>query len=160
ALLVPLEFASAQSEDVKEKKVDPSPFSSWVRIDPSGKITFLSSRSEMGQGISSAVPMMLAEELGVDWKDVNVEQAPTDEKLFGSQGTGGSGSVKASWEPVRLAGARARTMLIAAAAQRWGVEPSTCTAKSGAVWHGNDKLAFGELVADASKLPLPAKDAV
>src|SRR5438270_9220929 len=76
----------------QEAKQPVSPFRSWIRIDQTGKVTLLSSRSEMGQGISSALPMILADELGVDWKDVHVEQAPNDPALFGAQGTGGSGS--------------------------------------------------------------------
>jgi isoquinoline 1-oxidoreductase beta subunit len=136
-------------------KKDVSPFLSWVRIDSAGKVTLLSSRSEMGQGISSALPMVLAEELGVDWKDIQVEQAPTNEKLFGSQGTGGSGSVTASWMPMRQAGAAARQMFIQAAAQKWGVNPADCTVKSAAVWNGGRSINYGELVEAASQLPVP-----
>lgn len=132
-----------------------SPFHSWVRIDQAGKVTLLSSRSEMGQGISTAAPMILAEELGVDWNDIQIEQAPTDGKLFGNQGTGGSGSVAGSWKPLRQAGAAARTMLVTAAAQRWNVSPESCSVKNGAVYNGSQKLTFGELVESASKLPLP-----
>jgi isoquinoline 1-oxidoreductase beta subunit len=132
-----------------------SPFRSWIRIDQSGKVTLLSSRSEMGQGISSALPMILADELGVDWKDVHVEQAPNDSALFGDQGTGGSGSVAGSWTPLRQTAAAARTMLITAAAQQWGVDASTCTVKNGVITSGNHQATFGELVESASKLPIP-----
>src|SRR4051794_32319912 len=82
-----------------------SPLRSWIVIDQSGQVTLLSGRSEMGQGISSALPMVLADELGVEWKDVKVEQAPNDRSRFGEQGTGGSGSVAGSWMPLRQAGA-------------------------------------------------------
>ncbi len=132
-----------------------SPFRSWIRIDQTGGVTLLSGRSEMGQGISSALPMVLAEELGVDWKAVRVEQAPTDAALFGTQGTGGSGSVAGSWMPLRKAGAAAREMLVTAAAQRWNVGPSDCTVRDGAVHNGTHKLTYGELVESASKLPIP-----
>ena len=132
-----------------------SPFRSWVRIDQAGRVTLLSSRSEMGQGISTALPMVLAEELGLDWEDVEIEQAPTDASLFGEQGTGGSGSVADSWMPLRKAGAAAREMLVTTAAQRWNVSPSDCSVKGGAVHHGADALTFGELVESASKLPIP-----
>lgn len=131
-----------------------SPFRSWVRIDESG-VTLLSGRSEMGQGISSALPMVLADELGIDWKDVRVEKAPNDVALFGDQGTGGSGSVAGSWMGLRQAGAAARSMLVTAAAQKWNVAPESCIVKNGVVSHGNDQLKFSELVKDASKLPLP-----
>jgi len=103
-----------------------SPFRSWVRIDQSGQVTLLSGRSEMGQGISSALPMVLAEELGVDWRDIKVEQAPNNPELFGEQGTGGSGSVAGSYQILRQAGAAARTMLVTAAAQKWQVKPEEC----------------------------------
>jgi CO/xanthine dehydrogenase Mo-binding subunit len=132
-----------------------SPFRSWIRLDQSGAVTLLSARSEMGQGISSALPMVLADELGVDWKDVLVEQAPNDAALFGDQGTGGSGSVAGSFLGLRQAGAAARTMLITAAAQRWNVSASECTVRSGAVLHGGNSLRFAELVESASKLPVP-----
>ena len=143
-----------------ESKPPVSPFRSWIRIDQSGRVTLLSSRSEMGQGISTALPMILAEELGLDWKDVRIEQAPTDAAVFGEQGTGGSGSVADSWMPLRKVGAAAREMLATAAAQRWNVSPSDCSVKDGAVHHGSDTLSFGELVQSASKLPIPDFDHV
>ena len=132
-----------------------SPFRSWIRIDQNGAVTLLSGRSEMGQGISSALPMVLADELGVDWKDVRVEQAPNDTALFGDQGTGGSGSVTGSWLPIRQAAAAARSMFVTAAAQQWNVSPADCSVASGAVISGNKRLSFGELVDSASKLPIP-----
>jgi isoquinoline 1-oxidoreductase beta subunit len=132
-----------------------SPFRSWIRVDGSGEVTLLSGKVEMGQGISSALPMVLADELGVDWKDVRVEQAPNDVAMFGDQGTGGSGSVAGSWMGLRRAAAAARTMLVAAAAQQWKVSPESCTVKFGVVSHGNDRLKFSELVESASKLPVP-----
>ena len=131
-----------------------SPFRSWIRIDESG-VTLLSGRSEMGQGISSALPMVLADELGVDWNDVRVEKAPNDVSLFGDQGTGGSGSVAGSWMGLRQAAAAARTMLVATAAQKWNVAPESCTVKNGVVSHGDEQFKFSELVEGASKLPLP-----
>ncbi|MGI8959942.1 MAG: molybdopterin cofactor-binding domain-containing protein [Bryobacteraceae bacterium] len=131
-----------------------NPIKAWLKIDQAGLVTLTYSRSEMGQGISTALPMILAEELGVDWKDVQVEHASSDQS-YGDQGTGGSGSVKAMWMPMRTAGAAARQMLVTAAAQRWGVAPQSCSAKSGAVWHGDQKLAYAELVESAAQLPIP-----
>jgi isoquinoline 1-oxidoreductase beta subunit len=110
----------------------------------------------MGQGIMTALPMILAEELCVDWKQVKVKQAPTNPKIY-DLGTGGSGSVAGSWLPLRRAGAAAREMLVAAAAQKWEVSPDTCKAANGQVVHGNPKryLSYGELVETAAKLPIP-----
>lgn len=132
-----------------------NPFRSWIRIDQNGVVTLLSGRSEMGQGISSALPMVLADELGVEWKDIRVEQAPNDTALFGDQGTGGSGSVAGSWMGLRQAAAAARSMLVTAASQRWNVAPDSCAVKSGVVIHGSDSFTFAELVEAASKLPIP-----
>jgi isoquinoline 1-oxidoreductase subunit beta len=137
-----------------EKPPAPNPLKAWLKIDQNGSVTLTYSRSEMGQGVSTSLPMILAEELGVDWQDVRVEHASSDQ-AYGDQGTGGSGSVKGMWMPLRTAGAAARQMLITAAAQRWNVSPQTCSAKSGAVWHGNQKLSYGELVESALRLPIP-----
>jgi len=138
----------------QEKKAG-SPFRSWVRIDQSGQVTLLSGRSEMGQGISSALPMVLAEELCVDWRDVKVEQAPNNPELFGEQGTGGSGSVAGSYQMLRQAGAAARLMLTTAAAQKWQTKPEECIVSNGVVSHNGNSARFGELVEAAATLPVP-----
>src|SRR6266481_1377715 len=139
-----------------QEKKTPNPFDAWVRITPDNRVTLILGKSEMGQGIMTALPMILAEELCVDWKQVKVQQAPTNPKIY-DLGTGGSGSVAGSWLPLRRAGAAAREMLIAAAAQKWEVSPDTCKAANGQVVHGNPKryLAYGELVEAAAKLPIP-----
>lgn len=131
-----------------------NPVKAWMRVDSDGTATLIYSKSEMGQGISSALPMILADELEIDWKDVHVEHAPSTAD-YGDQGTGGSGSVTAMWIPVRQAGAAARIMLIATAAKRWGVDPSSCSARSGAVWNRQQKMNYAELVQEAAKLPVP-----
>jgi isoquinoline 1-oxidoreductase beta subunit len=146
---VPLRKAKAEPE-----KPVVNPLSAWVKIDQSGTVTLAYSKSEMGQGVSTSLPMILADELGVDWKDVRVEHAPTD-PAYGDQGTGGSGSVAGMFTPLRQAGAAAREMLITAAAQRWNVTAADCTARHGTVLHGSDKLTYGELVESASRLPVP-----
>ncbi|HXR77009.1 MAG TPA: xanthine dehydrogenase family protein molybdopterin-binding subunit [Bryobacteraceae bacterium] len=153
ALVVGFEVPQIAKADPAKAAVNP--FRAWVRIDRAGQVTLISARSEMGQGISSALPMILAEELGVDWKDVRVEQALTDPTLYGDQGTGGSGSVAGSWTPLRQAGAAARVMLIGAAAERWKVSPADCTVRNGYVHHQSDKIAYGDLVESASKRPIP-----
>jgi len=139
-----------------QEKKTPNPFDAWVRITPDNRVTLILGKSEMGQGIMTALPMILAEELCVDWKNVKVEQAPTNPKIY-DLGTGGSGSVAGSWLPLRRAGAAAREMLIAAAAQKWEVGADTCKAVDGQVVHGNPKryLSYGELVETAAKLPIP-----
>jgi isoquinoline 1-oxidoreductase beta subunit len=131
-----------------------NPVKAWIKIDQNGTVTLAYNKSEMGQGVSTALPMLLAEELALDWKDVEIEHAPLDPEHEG-QGTGGSGSVAGSFGPLRKAGAAAREMLLAAAAQRWGVSPESCTVRNAAVWHGNDRLSYGELVESASRLPIP-----
>ncbi len=146
-------FEVPQAKGSLEKPVV-NPLTAWIKIDQNGAVTLVYSKSEMGQGVSTSLPMILAEELCVDWKDVRVEHAPV-ERAFGSQGTGGSGSVTTMWMPLRTAGAAARQMLIAAAAQQWGVTPEVCVAKSGAVWHNSEKLLYGELIERASQLPVP-----
>src|SRR6201981_4086055 len=140
----------------EQEKKTPNPFDAWVRITPDNRVTLILGKSEMGQGIMTALPMILAEELCVDWKQVKVQQATTNPKID-DLGTGGSGSVAGSWLPLRRAGAAAREMLIAAAAQKWEVGGDTCKAVDGQVVHGNPKryLSYGELVEAAAKLPIP-----
>jgi CO/xanthine dehydrogenase Mo-binding subunit len=146
--------AYAAAEDQEKKPANP--LNAWVRITPDNRVTLILGKSEMGQGAMTALPMILAEELYLDWKQVSVEQAPTDPKIY-DHGTGGSGSVAGSWLPLRRAGAAAREMMITAAAQHWNVSRDTCKAQDGGVLHGARKqfLTYGELVETASKLPLP-----
>jgi isoquinoline 1-oxidoreductase beta subunit len=143
-----------QAQDQEEKT--PNPFDAWVRITPDDCVTLVLGKSEMGQGVYTSLPMILAEELCVDWKHVRIEQAETNPKIY-DLGTGGSGSVAGSWLPLRQAGAAAREMLIAAAAKKWEVGTDTCKARDGYVVHGHPERSFrfGELVVDASKLPIP-----
>jgi len=147
---------AAQDPALQQEKKSPNPFNAWVHIAPDNRVTLILEKSEMGQGIMTAVPMILAEELCVDWKNVVVEQAPTNPEIY-NHGTGGSGSVAGCWLPMRRAGAAAREMLVAAAAARWNVNPNTCVAQDGGVLHGARKnfLTYGELVEDAAKLPIP-----
>lgn len=135
----------------------PGPFTAWVRIAPDGQVTLTVAKSEMGQGVRTSLPIILAEELEVDWARVRVEQAATRPDIYADLGTGGSSSVRESWLPLRQAGAAAREMLIAAAAQTWSVEKATCYAEKGEVVHrpSGRRLAYGALVEAASKLPVP-----
>jgi CO/xanthine dehydrogenase Mo-binding subunit len=128
----------------------------YLRITPDNKVTIVVARSEMGQGVRTALPMILAEELEADWKQIEIEQAGAS-TLFGDQTTGGSASVRSTWDPMRKAGAAAREMLISAAALTWNVPRSSCTAESGHVKHAatNRSLSYGELVDKAVTLPIP-----
>ena len=149
--------ARAATDPAEEQEKKPgNPFDAWVRITPDNRVTLILGKSEMGQGAMTALPMILAEELSVDWNQVKVEQAPTNPKVY-DHGTGGSGRVAGSWLPLRRAGAAAREMLITAAAERWSVNRDTCVARDGGVLHGarQNFLAYGQLVGDAAKLPIP-----
>ncbi len=135
----------------------PNPFNAWVKITEDNQVTLIVAKSEMGQWVRTTLPLILADELDVDWKAVKVEQAPTRPDIYRGLGTGGSSSTRESWLPLRRAGAAAREMLVEAAAKSWGVEKSTCEAELGQVIHRptGKKLAYGALVQAASELPLP-----
>ncbi|MGD8554382.1 MAG: xanthine dehydrogenase family protein molybdopterin-binding subunit [Anaerolineales bacterium] len=125
----------------------------YLSIDSTGAVTILVHRPEMGQGIRTAFPMIVAEELGADWKTVQVVQAPIH-RVYGDQSVGGSTSILQCFSVLRSAGAMARQMLIEAAAQAWDVEPETCTAENGAVQHPDSgrQLTFGELAESAADM--------
>jgi len=133
----------------------------WVRISPDDRVTVIVSKSEMGQGVATSMPMLLAEELECDWKKVRFEFAPAAlvyfDPFFHMQGTGGSTSVRSGWVPLRQAGATAREMLIAAAAQKWSVDASECHAEDGRVVHAGTKRSatYGSLAEAAAKIPPP-----
>jgi len=131
----------------------------FIRVHPDGRVALVCARNEMGQDVHTSLAMLLAEELAVDPRHVSVEEAPPDaayvNKLMGSQITGGSTSIRDAWEPLRRAGATARTMLVAAAATRWHASPAECHAADGHVLRGAERLSYGELAADAARLPVP-----
>jgi isoquinoline 1-oxidoreductase subunit beta len=128
----------------------------YLRITADNKVTIVVARSEMGQGVRTALPMILAEELEADWKQIEIEQAGAS-TLFGDQTTGGSASIRTTWDPMRKAGAAAREMLISAAALTWGVPRSACAAENSRIKHaGSDRtLSYGELASKAATLPIP-----
>ena len=130
--------------------------SAYLKISPDGKITVVVARSEMGQGVWTSLPMILAEELEADWNEISIEQAGAS-TLFGDQTTGGSASVRTTWDPMRKAGASAREMLISAAALEWGVPRASCKAQNSAVIHSdsNRRMTYGELANKAASLPVP-----
>jgi isoquinoline 1-oxidoreductase subunit beta len=134
----------------------------FIRIERDGQIVLTMPYVEMGQGTYTSIPMLIAEELEVDLKQVRLEHAPPNEKLYanpllGVQATGNSNATRGVWERLRRAGATARTMLVSAAAKRWSVEPASCRAHSGEVLHTptGRTLTYGELAAEASRLPVP-----
>jgi isoquinoline 1-oxidoreductase beta subunit len=134
----------------------------FLRIAPDGTITLVNKSPEIGQGIKTTFPMILAEELDADWARVRIEQAPVKPEVYGGQGAGGSRSVPANWDLLRRAGATGRAMLVAAAAQRWQVPASECTTGPSVVVHAASgrKLAFGQLADAAAKLPVPAPESL
>ncbi|HWF46564.1 MAG TPA: molybdopterin cofactor-binding domain-containing protein [Bryobacteraceae bacterium] len=129
----------------------------FVSIARDGTVTLVSRNPEIGQGIKNMLPMLIAEELDVDWKSVKVEQANFDTDKYGLQTTGGSRAASNNWIPMRQMGAAAREMLVAAAAKEWGVPESECYAKSGRVYHQktNRSLGYGELASAAAAMPVP-----
>jgi isoquinoline 1-oxidoreductase beta subunit len=133
----------------------------YVSIAPSGEIVLTVHRSEMGTGIRTSLAMILADELDADWQTVRVAQAQGDAK-YGDQNTDGSRSIRQFFQPLREAGASARQMLVAAAAARWRVTPDACRAELGNVVHAASgrRLPYHALSADASRLPVPARDAL
>jgi isoquinoline 1-oxidoreductase beta subunit len=147
---------SAKAAEAGGKDFAPN---AYIEIKPNGEIHLWIARSEMGQGPRTSLAMILAEELDADWARVKIEQADLDAK-FGDQTTGGSLSIRTSWDPLRQAGATARAMLITAAANTWNVPASECVTRESAVVHPRTKhrLGYGALAAKAAALPVP-KDA-
>jgi isoquinoline 1-oxidoreductase subunit beta len=134
----------------------------FIRIDHAGKTTLVMPQVEMGQGVYTALPMILAEELDADFSQVALEHAPPSDKLYGNpifgiQATGNSNSVRAFWKPLRIAGATARAMLVQAAASQWQVDPASCTAANGIVTHAatGRTASYGDLADAAAALPMP-----
>jgi isoquinoline 1-oxidoreductase subunit beta len=159
-LLIGFHFPGV-SQLASAQQASPNSFmpNAFVRIGTDERVTVIVNHSEMGQGVYTSLPMLLADELDADWTKIGYEPAPVDPKYnhpaFGMQITGGSSSVWSGLEQFRQAGAAARSLLIAAAAQQWNIDATACRPESGAVFNGARKLTYGQLVGAAAKLPPP-----
>jgi isoquinoline 1-oxidoreductase beta subunit len=160
ACFIPQTLRRAFAEEPVKPAAPPIPPNAFVRIAPDNNVTVLLKHSEMGQGVWTSIPMVVAEELDCDWSKVHVEHAPAApayaHTVFGIQMTGGSTSTWESFEQLRKAGATARALLIAAAAQKWKAQASDCHTEKGFVICGKHKASYGELADAAANLPLPA----
>ena len=143
-----------QPPDATPGKFAPNAF---IRIDATGQTTLVMPQVEMGQGVYTSIPMILAEELDTDFSQITLEHAPPSDKLYGNplfgiQATGNSNSVRAWWKPLRTAGANARAMLVQTAAQQWQVDPTSCTTSNGVITHKETgrQLSYGALAVAAS----------
>ncbi|HEY2336067.1 MAG TPA: molybdopterin cofactor-binding domain-containing protein [Burkholderiales bacterium] len=161
-LLFSLAPAVSFSEENKNKAIN-----AWVRISPDGTVTIYSAGAEMGQGSMSSLPIIVAEEMDADWSKVKIEFAPADAERYGymlnnsrMMSIVGSRAVQLYYTELRLAGAQVRKVLIANAAQKWGVDPASLRTEPGFVVNGNQRLAYGEIAAfGAVPSPLPSVDA-
>ena len=149
--ILPLNAEAAETVD--EAAWHPSVY---LGLEPDGRVIIVAHRSEMGTGIRTALPMVVADELEADWKRVKIQQATGNTK-YGNQDTDGSNSIRSFWQPMRVAGATARTMLVSAAASKWSVPASECHAKNHEVIHtpSGKKLGYGELVSLAAQQSVP-----
>jgi isoquinoline 1-oxidoreductase subunit beta len=159
-LSLSLPFAGGEAAAAAADGFAPNAF---IRIGGDGQIALTMPYVEMGQGTYTAISMLIAEELEVELKQVRLEHAPPNEKLYGNpllggiQATGNSNAIRAAWQPMRQAGATARTMLVAAAAKRWRVDPASCRAQGGEVLHTPTRrsVKYGALAAAAARMPVP-----
>ena len=159
-MLVGFNLFTACKEDVKPpvdlSLLDYNDFNAFIKISDEGKVTIFAPNPEIGQGVKTSMPMLIAEELDVAWEDVHVVQGKLDTKNYTRQVAGGSQSLRQGWTPLRQTGATARQMLVNAAAAKWGVSASECKTNKGVITNANgDKLGYGEVVKEAASLEVP-----
>ncbi len=159
-MLVGFNLFTACKEDVKPpvdlSLLDYNDFNAFIKISDEGKVTIFAPNPEIGQGVKTSMPMLIAEELDVAWDDVHVVQGKLDTENYSRQVAGGSGSLRHGWLPLRQTGATARQMLVNAAAAKWGVSASECKTDKGIITNANgDKLGYGEVVKEAAMLDVP-----
>jgi isoquinoline 1-oxidoreductase beta subunit len=159
-MLIGFNVLTACKEDVKPpvdlSLLDYNDFNAFIKISDEGKVTIFSPNPEIGQGVKTSMPMLIAEELDVAWEDVHVAQGVLDTKNYTRQVAGGSQSLRQGWEPLRQTGATARQMLINAAAAKWGVPASECTTKNGVITNAaGNTLGYGDVVKEAALLEVP-----
>jgi isoquinoline 1-oxidoreductase beta subunit len=166
-LLLQIAIPSARAREGTAASTSTFEPNAVVRIATDGKVHLTMPYVEMGQGTYTSIPMLIAEELEVDLKDIVLDHAGADDKRYinpalGFQVTGGSTTIRAAWMPMRQAGAAARMLLVQAAAQQWQVDPASCRAEHGVVTHtaSGRQLRYGDLAGRAAALPLPAAEAI
>jgi isoquinoline 1-oxidoreductase beta subunit len=152
----------ARALDAMEGNTAPVPLSAFVSIAPDGTVTIVSKNPEIGQGVKTSLPMMVADELDCDWNQVRIAQADVDQKRYGEQSAGGSTATPKNWLPMRQTGAAARAMLVQAAAMRWHVDVGELTTAKGRVFHSASgrSIGYGEVASAAATLTPPNPEAV
>lgn len=164
-MLIGFNLFNACKEDVKPpidiSQLNFNDFNAFIKISDEGKVTIFSPNPEIGQGVKTSMPMLIAEELDVPWEDVYVAQGDFDPENFTRQVAGGSQSIRHGWEPLRQTGATAKQMLINAAAVKWGVGATECTAKQGVITNAKgETLGYGDVVVEAASLEVPEEVAL
>ncbi|MDA9773475.1 molybdopterin-dependent oxidoreductase [Saprospiraceae bacterium] len=149
-------YSCKGSEEIRKPASEWTDINAYLTIADNGEITIFSPNPEIGQGVKTSMPMLIAEELDADWNDVIVKQAPYDDVKYFRQVAGGSQSIRKGWTALRTAGATARDLLIGAAAVKWGIEKLDCSTENGyVIGPDKQKLSYGELAASAATLEIP-----